>query len=186
MGAIGPQLEQRMVVTQTPCPARLVPSGQLITIPAHQFVTITQARGGNYTVTYKGNMARIDGTDANALGLEQEPLPLPDNDGRPLTVEQVKEILRTIYDPEIPVNIVDLGLIYGVTLHESASGEQLVEVRMTLTAPACGMGQVLTDDVRYRVSKLPGVGDVTVTMVFDPPWSRDMISDEAKLELGIY
>ncbi len=174
-----------MVATVRDCPSRMVPSGQPFTIPAHQFVTITQARGGNYTVSFKGNLHRIDGTDADALGLQPEEIHYPDTTEGPLTEDKVLDILRTIYDPEIPVNIVELGLIYGVeiTPHDDLYD---IEVKMTLTAPGCGMGQVLANDVEYRLSKIPQVDKVTVTMVFDPPWSREMISDEAKLELGIF
>lgn len=183
---MGASLEQRMVATVRECPARLVPSGQLVSIPAHQFVTITQARGGSYTVTYKGNMARIDGTDADALGLAREDIPLPEECQTHLEESVVWDVLRTVYDPEIPVNIVDLGLIYGVSLAKQADDRYHIEIRMTLTAPACGMGQVLADDVKYRLGKIPCVDQVDVVMVFDPPWNRDNISDEAKLELGIF
>ena len=180
------QLEQRMVATVTDCPARMVPSGQAITIPANQFVTIKQARGGNYTVAYKGNLARVDGTDAEALGLVQEQIEYPGSEDGELREEYVWDTLRTIYDPEIPVNIVELGLIYGVKLLPNEQGKSDIEIQMTLTAPACGMGQVLTNDVTYRVGQIPNVNHVEVKMVFDPPWSREMISDEAQLELGIF
>lgn len=178
--------EQRMVAVIKDCPARAVPSGTPITLPKNAFVTITQARGGNYTVSYQGNLARVDGTDAEALGLEVEELDFGQVDpGAPLE-EHVWSTLRTIYDPEIPVNIVELGLVYGVATDEMESGHHRVTVTMTLTSPTCGMGQVLADDVRYRLSKVPNVTDVEVKIVFEPPWSRDMISEEAQLELGIY
>ncbi len=178
--------EQRMVAVVKDCPARAVPSGTPITLPKNAFVTITQARGGNYTVSYQGNLARVDGTDAEALGLEVEKLDFGQVEpGAPLK-EHVWETLRTIYDPEIPVNIVDLGLVYAVSIDEQDSGHHQITVTMTLTSPTCGMGQVLADDVRYRLAKVPNVSGVKVDIVFDPPWSRDMITEEAQLELGIF
>ena len=178
--------EQRMVPVLRDCPARAVPSGTPITLPKNAFVTITQARGGNYTISFKGNLARVDGTDADALGLEVEELDFGQvEDGAPLS-EHVWETLRTIYDPEIPVNIVDLGLVYGVDIVERSPVHDVVTVTMTLTSPTCGMGQVLADDVRYRLKKVPNVDAVEVNIVFDPPWSRDKISEEAQLELGLF
>lgn len=180
------QLEQRMVAAVQDCPARLVPSGEPITIPKNTFVTITQARGGTYTVSYKGNLARVDGTDAEALGLEPEEIEYPDAESGDVKESYIWDTLRTVYDPEIPVSIVDLGLIYAVDIIKDERGHATVNVAMTLTAPGCGMGQVLADDVRYRLKKVPNVDQVNVKLVFDPPWSRDMISEEAQLELGIF
>jgi probable FeS assembly SUF system protein SufT len=172
-----------VVVTRRDCPARLVPVGTSITIPKDSFITVTQALGGSYTVVVNGNMARIDGTDADALGFE--PLELrfdPPGDAR-ISREQVDQALRTIYDPEIPVDIVALGLIYDVAIDQDAG---TVSIRMTLTAPGCGMGPVLVGDVKYRVGKVPNVKQVEVELVFDPPWSREMMSDEARLETGLF
>jgi probable FeS assembly SUF system protein SufT len=176
-------MERRMVVTTRDCPARLVPVGTPITIRKDTFVTITQSLGGSYTVSVNGNMARVDGTDADALGME--PLVFefsPHPDGL-VYEEQVQEALHTVFDPEIPVDIVALGLIYGVDI-DQASGT--VAIRMTLTAPGCGMGPVLVSDVEYRVGKVPNVRAVKVELVFDPPWSRERMSDEAKLETGLF
>lgn len=178
--------EQRMVVVQRDCPARAVPTGTPITLPKNAFVTITQARGGNYTVSHQGNLARVDGTDAEALGLEVETLSFDDIDPDTPKETHIWDTLRTIYDPEIPVNIVDLGLVYDVALEQSEQEQDVVNVTMTLTSPTCGMGQVLTDDVRYRLLKVPNVDIVNVNLVFDPPWNRDKISEEAQLELGLY
>jgi probable FeS assembly SUF system protein SufT len=179
------QKEQRMVVVQRDCPARLVPAGTPLVIPANSFITITQARGGTFTVTYKGNMARVEGGDADALGFEPEEIQF----STPVTGEfqdaHVMEALATVFDPEIPVNIVELGLVYGVQATAAADGRHDVMITMTLTSPTCGMGQALADDVRHRVARVPHVGKVEVTLVFDPPWDRDKISDEAKLELGL-
>lgn len=175
--------EQKMVATVRECPARLVPVGDPVTIPAHSFVTITQSLGGNYTIVYQGNMLRVDGTDADALGLEKYELSFEDcGDGR-IHDEQVWEALETIYDPEIPVNLRSLGLIYQVDINQD---EQRVNIQMTLTAPGCGMGPVLVGDVEYRVKLVPNVKSVNVELVFDPPWHRDMMSEEAQLETGMF
>ena len=175
--------ERTVLTTNRDCPARLVPVGDPLTIPAHTFVTLTQSLGGNYTLVYNGNMVRVDGTDADALGLE--PLELefdPPADGQ-ISEEQVWEALHTVYDPEIPVDLVNLGLIYKVAIDQD-SGR--VDIAMTLTAPGCGMGPVLVGDVEYRVSMVPFVKVVSVELVFDPPWNREMMSEEAQLETGMF
>lgn len=176
-------MERRMVAVLADCPARRVPDGTPMVIPKDTFVTITQSLGGNFTLTWNGQMVRVDGTDAAALG--QQPLVLefvPPSSGQ-ISEEQVWAALKTIYDPEIPVDLVNLGLIYGVHVE---SMQQAVQIDMTLTAPGCGMGPVLVGDVEYRVSQVPWVQSVTVNLVFDPPWSRDMMSDEAQLETGMF
>ena len=172
-----------MVVTTRDCPARLVPVGTPVTIPRDTFVTITQSLGGSYTVILNGNMARVDGTDADALGLAPIELDfVPPADGR-VAEEQVMQALKTVFDPEIPVDIVELGLVYGVTIDQAAGR---VRISMTLTAPGCGMGPVLVSDVKYRVARVPHVRDVDVDLVFDPPWSRERMSDEARLATGMF
>ncbi len=175
--------ERRMVVAVEDCPARRVPDGTPLTIPKDTFVTITQSLGGNYTLTYHGQMVRVDGTDAHRLGLEaaviEFPAPLDDL----ISEEQVWQALGTIYDPEIPVDLVNLGLIYAVEIDQST---QQVDIQMTLTAPACGMGPVLVGDVEYRVRKVPNVKSVKVNLVFDPPWARHMMSEEAQLATGMF
>ncbi len=175
--------EQRMVVTNRDCKARLVPVGDPVTIPANNFVTITQSLGGNYTVVYQGNMLRVDGTDADALGLEKFELNFSDPGDEAIHEEQVWQALETVYDPEIPVNLRSLGLIYKVGVDQE---NKKVSIDMTLTAPACGMGPVLVGDVKYRVGMVPNVKDVDVELVFDPPWHRDMMSEEAQLETGMF
>ena len=175
--------ERTLLTTQRDCPGRLVPVGDPVTIPAHTFVTLTQALGGNYTVIHNGNMVRVDGTDADALGLTPQRLDFtPPSDGR-IDEAQVWEALGTVYDPEVPVDLVNLGLIYRVDIDQ---GTASVAIRMTLTAPGCGMGPVLVGDVKYRVSQVPNVNTVDVELVFDPPWSRDMMSEEAQLETGMF
>jgi probable FeS assembly SUF system protein SufT len=175
--------ERTLLTTNREVQGRLVPVGDPLSIPAHSFVTLTQSLGGNYTVTFNGNMVRIDGTDADALGLEGLELNFdPPADGQ-ISEAQVWEALHTVYDPEIPVDLVNLGLIYKVDI-DQAAGE--VTVVMTLTAPGCGMGPVLVGDVEYRLRMVPFVRAVTVELVFDPPWSREMMSEEAQLETGMF
>ncbi len=174
---------RKMVVAIKDCPARLVPAGTKIVIPKDTFVTITQDLGGNYTVTVNGNMARVDGTDAGALGLKAEVLNFnaPEDDN--ISEQQVWYALKSIYDPEIPVSLVDLGLIYEVNIDQK---QKSIDIKMTLTAPGCGMGPVLVSDVEYRTAKVPNVKSVAVELVFLPVWNRDMMSDEAKLETGMF
>lgn len=174
-------MERRMVAVRRDCPARLVPSGTRITIPRDTFVSLTQDLGGNYTVNLSGNLARVDGTDADALGLEPVELEFPAPVSDTVDPDQVWQALASIYDPEIPVNIVELGLIYDCRIRDRE-----VDITMTLTAPGCGMGPVLVDDVEYRVGKVPNVARVEVELVFDPPWSRERMSEAAQLELGIF
>ncbi len=174
-------MERRIVPVSRPVTARLVPTGTPIDIAAGTFVTLTQALGGTYTVVVEGNMARIEGEDADALGFEPESLLFePPDNGMP-SLTQVHEALASVHDPEIPVNIVDLGLVYGCELDGDT-----VRIEMTLTAPGCGMGPVLVDDVKRRIGRVPFVCDVEVDLVFDPPWSRDMMTEEAQLSLGIF
>jgi len=175
--------EQRLVATVRPCPARRVPTGDPVTIPADTFVTITQSLGGNYTVVWGGNMLRVDGTDADALGLEKTELHFEDRGDGLIHEDQVWQALETVYDPEIPVNLRSLGLIYRMNINQDS---RTVTVDMTLTAPGCGMGPVLMGDVEYRVAQVPNVEKVNVNLVFDPPWSRDMMSEEAQLETGMF
>lgn len=174
---------QKMLATSRECVARRVPQGEKKVIPAGEFVSIMQELGGNYTITWQGNMYRIDGADADAIG--REPVELNFSapaDGR-INEDQVWEALETIYDPEIPINLVSLGLIYKVEVQQE---QGLVDIDMTLTAPACGMGPVLVGDVEQRVAMVPHVRDVQVDLIFDPPWSRDMMSEEAQLEAGVF
>ena len=175
--------ERTILTTRRDCPGRLVPVGDPVMIPADTFVTLTQSLGGNYTVVYNGNMVRVDGTDADALGFEPTQLAFETPaDGR-IDEDQVWEALHTVYDPEIPVDLVNLGLIYSVAVNQSAGQ---VDICMTLTAPGCGMGPVLVGDVEYRVAMVPNVKDVSVELVFDPPWHREMMSEEAQLETGLF
>ena len=176
-------MQRQMVVAQADCPARRVPDGTPITIPKDSFVSITQALGGNYTVVHNGQMLRVDGTDAGILGLKPETLSFPPATDDRIHEEQVWQALGTVFDPEIPVDLVNLGLIYRVDVDQDS---KTVNIDMTLTAPGCGMGPVLVGDVEYRVRKVPNVDSVNVDLIFDQPWSRDMMSEEAQLETGMF
>jgi probable FeS assembly SUF system protein SufT len=177
------------IILKRDCEAVLIPAGTKITLQAGEPVVITQALGGSYTVIIHGNMARIDASNADAIG--QAPLAATATesaaapDSAAVTEEQVLEKLRTCYDPEIPVNIVDLGLVYDTQIQPMPGGGSRVEIKMTLTAPGCGMGPVLQQDVETKVSSIPGVKEAGVFLVWDPPWNRDMLSEAARLELGM-
>lgn len=175
-------MERRVIPIGRTVDARLVPTGDPVTIPNGTFVTLTQSLGGTYTVVVNGNMVRIDGADADALGFTPELLEfVPPANGK-VDPAQVETALESVFDPEIPVNIVDLGLVYDRQIDTDGA----VTVVMTLTAPGCGMGPVLVDDVKARLAKVPNVRQIDVQLVFDPPWSREMMSEEARLELGLY
>jgi probable FeS assembly SUF system protein SufT len=177
------------IILKRDCEAVLIPAGTKITLQAGEPVVITQALGGSYTVIIHGNMARIDARDADAIG--QAPIASTTTesaaapDSAAVTEEQVLEKLRTCYDPEIPVNIVDLGLVYDTQIQPMPGGGSRVEIKMTLTAPGCGMGPVLQQDVETKVAAIPGVKEAGVFLVWDPPWSREMLSEAARLELGM-
>jgi probable FeS assembly SUF system protein SufT len=168
------------------CAAVLVPQGDKVSLPAGSVGYITQALGGSFTVFVEGNLFRIAGADADAIGKEA-PLPLRlDDEADDEAVEQlVWKQLRTCFDPEIPVNIVELGLVYDCHIERGGEGRRKVQVRMTLTAPACGMGDILVEDVRSKVEMVPTVAEADVELVFDPPWNQSMMSDAARLETGM-
>lgn len=169
------------------CDAVLVPQGEAVTLPAGTVGYITQALGGSWTVFVEGNLMRIAGKDADAIGKEPPlAIELPENADDEDVEKLVWSQLRTCFDPEIPINIVDLGLVYGATVVRGEDGRRRVEVKMTLTAPACGMGEILVDDVRDKIELIPTVAEADVELVFDPPWSRDMMSEAARLETGMY
>jgi probable FeS assembly SUF system protein SufT len=166
-------------------PAREIPSGTPITLRAGDPVIITQSLGGSYTVvTPVGFLARIDGKDADAIGEEVATVDAAAQEGK-TTEELAWDQLRTCFDPEIPVNIVDLGLVYALALTPVEGGGNKIDVKFTLTAPGCGMGDVLREDIKGKLMTIPGVTDADVQVVFDPPWSLQMMSDAAKLQLGM-
>jgi len=168
------------------CAAVLVPQGDAVTLPAGSVGYITQALGGSYTVFVEGNLFRIAGHDADAIGKEPiEPLELPPGASDETVEQLVWKQLRTCFDPEIPINVVDLGLVYEALVTHREDGQRLVEVKMTLTAPGCGMGEILVDDVRNKLELIPTVAEADVELVFDPPWNRNMMSEAARLETGM-
>lgn len=167
------------------CYATVIPSGLPILLLAGSMVEIIQDLGGTYTVQYEGQWVRIAAQDADSLGPEYVKPGVETTWDEGTSLEQkVWSILQTCYDPEIPVNIVDLGLIYNCDLHEIDSGYR-VHIMMTLTAPGCGMGPVLMEEIKQKIHSLPEVFDVQLEWVFDPPWTQDRMSDEAKLKLGL-
>ena len=168
------------------CEAVLVPQGEAVTLPAGTVGYITQALGGSWTVFVEGNLMRIAGKDADAIGKDPPPpIELPEGADDEEVEKLVWSQLRTCFDPEIPINIVELGLVYSVDVRRNDADERVVDVRMTLTAPACGMGEILVDDVRGKIELIPTVVEADVELVFDPPWTRDMMSEVARLETGM-
>ena len=162
--------------------AYMVPSGDEVKLLAGNLVQITQALGGNYTVLMNGNMVQISAENADALDLEipEETLNKPKGD----LEQQIWDQLKTCYDPEIPVNIVELGLIYDLDI-KNGNSEKKINIKMTLTAPGCGMGPVIADEVERKVNGINGVEMVNVELVWEPMWSREMMSESAQLELGM-
>jgi probable FeS assembly SUF system protein SufT len=168
------------------CAAVLVPQGEKVTLPAGSVGYITQALGGSFTVFVEGNLFRIAGDDADALGKEPPEALQLENEADDDAVEVlVWKQLRTCFDPEIPINVVELGLVYDCDIERLEDGSRKVNIKMTLTAPACGMGDILVDDVRTKVERVPTVAEADVDLVFDPPWNQSMMSDAARLETGM-
>src|SRR5205823_270930 len=170
--------------------AIMIPSGERVLVPEGARATITQSLGGSYTIiTDRGLMVRVSGKEVEAIGKTPENVPQSE-EAAPATKEELEQLvwdqLKTCYDPEIPVNIVDLGLVYLCDIEPNESGGSNVKVKMTLTAPGCGMGPVLANDVKSKIESLPGVRQADVEVVFDPVWDRSMMSEAAKLQLGMY
>ena len=163
--------------------AYMVPSGDEVKLLAGNLVKITQALGGNYTVIMNGNMVQIREENADALGMEIA-IPKVSSSFNGDITQQVWDQLKTCYDPEIPVNIVELGLIYDLNVL-GPEEDKKVEIQMTLTAPGCGMGPVIAEEVDRKINGINGVTNVKVDLVWEPMWNRDMMSEEAKLELGM-
>lgn len=168
--------------------ASIVPVGTKVTLQKGEQAYVTQSLGGSYTVVVNGNMFRIAGQDADALGLEVQAKPAASSSG-PVTQEQLEkqvwESLKTCYDPEIPVNVVDLGLIYDCHLTPLGPNNYKADVKMTLTAPGCGMGPVLAQDVQNKLISLEPIDEANVELVWDPPWNQSMMTEAAKLQLGL-
>ncbi len=178
------------VTLQRDCEAAIVPMGDRVVLPEGEQAYVTQALGGNYTVVVKGNMYRIADKDADALGMEPQGQSVTGSSGKPESPEDVEKLIweqmKTCYDPEIPVNIVDLGLIYDCQVESlSDNSGYKADIKMTLTAPGCGMGEYLRQDVQNKVLSIEGVEETNIELVFEPPWDQSMMSEAAQLQLGM-
>lgn len=183
------QSEQPIVVRRD-CEARMIPSGERVVLVAGSTVWMTQSLGGSYNVmTDRGYLVRIEGKDGDAIGLQSETKSQPALSSVPDSAEKMEEQvwnqLRSCFDPEIPVNIVELGLIYDCAVRPLEDGGYQAVVRFTLTAQGCGMGEVLKEDIEGKLLSVPGVRQTDVQLVWDPPWNQDRMSLTAKQELGI-
>lgn len=177
--------KKEVIVLSRDCIAFMVPSGARILLHEGTEVVVTQALGDSYTVNVYGNLARIEGSEADALG-KPIPNPLAELPQDASLHDKIMALLKTIFDPEIPVNIVDLGLIYECKLQPTEEGAPAnVYIQMTLTAPGCGMGPVLMQEAERKIKSLPEVAAVQVEIVFDPPWTQERMSELARLELGL-
>jgi probable FeS assembly SUF system protein SufT len=180
------RMENEPVVVQRDVQAVIIPAGIEVKLRTGSVGYITQSLGGSFTVYVEGNLFRIAGEDADAIGKEPPVRPeLPpgatEEDVRRLVWDQ----LKSCYDPEIPINVVDLGLIYDCEVSRNDDGSRNVDVRMTLTAPGCGMGDFLAQDVKDRIEAIPTIREARVEIVFDPPWNQSMMSEAARLETGM-
>lgn len=178
---------KELITIKRDCDAILIPSGDPIKLLEGTHVRITQALGGDFTLFVNGNLAKISGENSDAIGIEKEKTEVPINNYKPGDVikeDVVWDKLRTVYDPEIPVNIVELGLIYNLNISAEEDGN-FIHIKMTLTAPGCGMGPAIAMDAENKIRSIPGVTDVLVEIVWEPFWNRDMMTDEAKLQLGM-
>jgi probable FeS assembly SUF system protein SufT len=175
------------IETRRECDAVAIPQGNAVLIPAGTAAVLTQSLGGSYTLQIPslGGLFRVAGKDADALGLVAAPETTTGGSDEPVNEERVWEVLKDVYDPEIPVNIVDLGLVYDLRLLPQASGQSRVEVKMTLTAQGCGMGGPISMDAKHRIESLAGVEEADVQVVWDPPWNPHMISPEGRAKLGM-
>jgi probable FeS assembly SUF system protein SufT len=178
--------ENEPIVVQRAVKAVAIPAGVEVNLKVGSVGYITQALGGSFTVYVEGNLFRIAGQDADAIGKTAAQAPeVPPG----ASEEHIKTIiwkqLKTCYDPEIPVNIVDLGLIYECDVRKNGDATRTVDIKMTLTAPGCGMGEILVQDVRDKIEIIPTVAHANVELVFDPPWNHTMMSDEARLQTGM-
>jgi len=169
---------------QRDCDGHLIPSGDIVNLKKGTQVKITQSLGGDFTLYVNGNLVKISGKDADAIGQKVE------NDTSckkefSFDEKHIWDVLKTCYDPEIPVNIVDLGLIYNMEYKKENNELYFINIKMTLTAPGCGMGPIIAQDVETKIKNLNFVKDVLVEVVWDPIWNQDMMSEEAKLKLGM-
>ena len=165
------------------CEGYLIPSGDLINLKKGSLVKITQSLGGDFTLYVNGNLVKISGKDADAIG--EKIKKVSNNKTEKFDEKHIWDVLKTCYDPEIPVNIVDLGLIYNMEYRKEKTNLYFINIKMTLTAPGCGMGPVIAQDVETKIKNLSFVEDILVEVVWDPIWNQDMMSEEAKLKLGM-
>jgi probable FeS assembly SUF system protein SufT len=180
-------MSTEQIELQRDCEAVQIPAGHAVTLPKGTMAIITQSLGGTYTLQVPsfGGLYRVAGTDADALGKEVAVAPAAGPAGEQSLDAQIWEQLKTCYDPEIPVNIVDLGLVYDMQVSALPDGAKRVDVKMTLTAPGCGMGTSIAYDARQKILDLAGVEEADVEVVWDPPWSPQMISPEGRQLLGM-
>lgn len=174
------------VILSRDVPAIAVPYGETVVLPAGTTVSITHQLGGNFTVTWSEGMVQIRAENADALGKQAaaKNTSTSDHSGPP-DIDALWDALRGVYDPEIPVNIVDLGLVYSVDVVNLDNDKFGVKVAMSLTAPGCGMGPAIAQDAQYRLEQVPGASQAAVDVVWDPPWNQNMISEKGKMELGL-
>jgi len=169
------------------CAVVMIPSGDELTLPAGTVGYITQSLGGSFTVFVDGNLFRIAGVDADAIGKEPVLPPMLPDDASDDDVEKlVWAQMKTVFDPEIPVNIVDLGLVYSCEVSKTEDGKRDVSVTMTLTAPGCGMGEIIVEDVRSKIVIIPTINQVDVELTFEPLWNYQMMTEAARLETGMF
>jgi len=175
------------IETRRECDAVAIPQGASVRIPAGTTAVLTQSLGGSYTlqIASMGGLFRVAGHDADALGLEVAPIANTSAADGPVSEDRVWNVLKDVYDPEIPVNIVELGLVYDLRVTPQPSGKSRVDVKMTLTAQGCGMGGPISQDAKQRIEALPGVENADVQVVWDPPWNPHMISPEGRAKLGM-
>lgn len=178
-------MDQRELTLTRDCDAIQIPSGNPIVLPIGTTVVVTQSLGGTYTVATQAGLARIDEKDVDALGIDPAAFQTEKKAVEGSLEEAVWDQLKTVFDPEIPVNVVDLGLIYDCLVDKNEAGQTNVKVKMTLTAPGCGMGPTIAADARQKVLLLDGVDEAEVDLVWDPPWNQSMISEAGRMKLGL-
>mgnify|MGYP006089528027 CR=1 FL=1 len=174
----------KIITISRNCDATMIPAGEKIILIEGTHVRVTQSLGGNFTILVNGNLVKVLGEDADALGLEKEIKKENKVSSRLANENDIWDAMKQCFDPEIPVNIVDLGLIYDLEISDQKEGKN-IHIRMTLTAPGCGMGPSIAQDVETKVTSLNGINNVDVELVWDPQWDRNMMSEEAKLQLGM-
>tara|TARA_B100000700_G_C14499934_1_gene603535 strand:- start:15 stop:563 length:549 start_codon:yes stop_codon:yes gene_type:complete len=179
------KIDNELIKVSRDCDAILIPGGEKVVLVEGTHVRITQALGGDYTVYVNGNLLKVSGKDSDAIGIKDESTNKNIvEDNAEVNEQHVWKVLKTCYDPEIPVNIVDLGLIYDMKLDKNIEGV-IINIKMTLTAPGCGMGPVIAQDVEDKLMALSSVNRVVVELVWEPVWNQAMMTDAARLELGM-